>query len=122
MKRLVFIILSLVLFQSTAFAIGAAYSGTWYNPDESGHGFSLEYSELIESLIVFRDSGGLDNVGAIGLIEIETGLSADYFQMFDSPYSEKTNYTLQFNTQGSAQGYWNYENGVCYGEWSFTKD
>jgi len=32
--------------------------------------------------------------------------------------------TIQFDTQefGSAQGFWNYADGSCYGEWTFTKD
>jgi hypothetical protein len=46
MKRLVLIVTSLLLFHSAAFAIGPAYSGSWYNPAQSGHGFSLEYSVL----------------------------------------------------------------------------
>lgn len=37
---------ALLLFQSAAFAIGPTYSGSWYNPEQSGHGFSLEYSLL----------------------------------------------------------------------------
>jgi hypothetical protein len=97
--------------------------GTCYDADVSisvATNYSLAHK--IESLIVFRDSVGLDNVGYIGSIEIEKVLATDYFTMFDLPFSERTNYTLQFNTQGSAEGYWNYENGVCYGEWSFTKD
>jgi hypothetical protein len=35
-----------MLFHSAAFAIGPAYSGSWYNPEQSGHGFSVEYSVL----------------------------------------------------------------------------
>ena len=37
---------AVLLFHSGAFAIGPAYSGSWYNPLQSGHGFSLEYSVL----------------------------------------------------------------------------
>ena len=37
---------AMLLFHSVAFAIGPAYSGSWYNPEQSGHGFSLEYSVL----------------------------------------------------------------------------
>jgi hypothetical protein len=37
---------AMLLFHSGAFAIGPAYSGTWYNPEQDGHGFSLEYSVL----------------------------------------------------------------------------
>jgi hypothetical protein len=76
----------------------------------------------IDSLTVIRDSGGLDNVGGLGHIQSETGTTTGYFEMFDLDWLSRTNYTLQFNTQGSAQGYWNYENGDCYGEWTFTKD
>lgn len=46
MKRFAFVVAILMLFQSSAFAIGAAYSGSWFNPEESGHGFSVEYSVL----------------------------------------------------------------------------
>jgi hypothetical protein len=35
-----------MLFHSAVFAISPAYSGSWYNPEQSGHGFSVEYSEL----------------------------------------------------------------------------
>jgi len=78
--------------------------------------------DQIDYLIVIRDSGGLDNVGGIGFIQIETGSADSSFNMFYSEIGTQTNYTLQFNTQGSAQGYWNYYNGDCYGRWSFTKD
>jgi hypothetical protein len=37
---------ALLLFHSGAFAIGPTYSGSWYNPAQDGHGFSLEYSVL----------------------------------------------------------------------------
>jgi hypothetical protein len=37
---------AMLLFHSGTFAIGPAYSGSWYNPLQSGHGFSLEYSVL----------------------------------------------------------------------------
>ncbi len=46
MKRLALVAFAVMLFQSSAFAIGTAYSGSWYNPDESGHGFALEYTVL----------------------------------------------------------------------------
>jgi hypothetical protein len=35
-----------MLFHSAAFAIGPTYSGSWFNPAQSGHGFSVEYSVL----------------------------------------------------------------------------
>jgi hypothetical protein len=43
---LAFIATALLLAHSEAFAIGPTYSGSWYNPEQSGHGFSLEYSIL----------------------------------------------------------------------------
>jgi len=46
MKRFALIVSSLMLFQSAAFAIGPTYSGSWYNPEQNGHGFSVEYSVL----------------------------------------------------------------------------
>ena len=43
---------ALLLFQSSVLAIGPAYSGSWYNPEQDGHGFSLEYSELNDGTAV----------------------------------------------------------------------
>ena len=40
---LAFVATAMLLFQSVAFGIGPTYSGTWYNPQQDGHGFSLEY-------------------------------------------------------------------------------
>lgn len=40
------IIVGSLMLQSTAFAdVGAGYSGSWYNQDQSGHGFNIEYGE-----------------------------------------------------------------------------
>jgi hypothetical protein len=41
-----------ILFSESAFAVGTAYSGSWYNPEESGHGFSFEYGEFDTSMTV----------------------------------------------------------------------
>ena len=46
MNRFALIVSSLLLFQSAAFAIGPTYSGSWYNPEQDGHGFSVEYTVL----------------------------------------------------------------------------
>jgi len=43
---LALVAIAMLLFHSGAFAIGPTYSGSWYNPEQSGHGFSLEYSVL----------------------------------------------------------------------------
>jgi hypothetical protein len=43
---LVLVATAMLLFHTGAFAIGPTYSGSWYNPEQSGHGFSLEYSVL----------------------------------------------------------------------------
>jgi hypothetical protein len=43
---LVLVAIAALLFHSGSFAIGPAYSGSWYNPEQDGHGFSLEYSIL----------------------------------------------------------------------------
>ena len=53
MKRLGLIVTLLLLFHSAAFAIGPAYSGSWFNPDQNGHGFSLEYSVLNDETPIF---------------------------------------------------------------------
>ncbi len=42
--------------------------------------------------------------------------------MFYSEIGVYTAMILNFNTHGSAQGFWNYENGEYYGDWTFTKD
>jgi hypothetical protein len=81
-----------------------------------------EQFHKLDSLIVIRDSGGLDNVGFIGNLPTASNSASGDFGMFYSEVRTFTNYTIQFNTQGSAEGYWNYENGDCYGDWSFTKD
>ena len=44
---------AMLLFHSAAFAIGPTYSGSWYNPEQSGHGFSIEYSELSDGTPLF---------------------------------------------------------------------
>ena len=31
---------------TSAWAVGTAYSGSWFNPEQSGHGISFEYGEL----------------------------------------------------------------------------
>ena len=39
-------LMSLVmLFHTTAFAMGPEHTGSWYNKNESGHGFSIEYGD-----------------------------------------------------------------------------
>jgi hypothetical protein len=97
-------------------------TGTCYDADVSIVVIKDPYptTHTIDSFIVFRDSGGLDNVGVIGRMDIESGSVTSGFTMFDTT----TDYSLQFNTQGSAQGYWNYGTyeDDCYGEWTFTKD
>lgn len=37
---------AMLLSHAAVFAIGPEYSGSWYNPEQDGHGFSLEYSVL----------------------------------------------------------------------------
>jgi hypothetical protein len=81
-----------MLFQSAAFAIGPAYSGSWFNPDQSGHGFSLEYSLLNDStpfVVVYwyvYDSEG-NPIFLIGLGEPEEGNTVTL--EFEAPYGMK---------------------------------
>ena len=77
---------------------------------------------LIDSVTMIRDSGGLDTYDASITFSIETGSATGGLSLFRSEIGTTITFILQFNTQGSAQGYWNYNNGNCYGEWSFTKD
>jgi hypothetical protein len=113
--------------------VGDSYLGAWtgrmtYDRRSTGACYDADVSFSVSSystslnqidlLIVIRDSGGLDNVGRIGYLTVETGTSASYFYMFGT----QTDYSLQFNSQGFAQGYWNYSNGDCYGDWIFTKE
>lgn len=82
---------SMVL-QSAAFAIGTAYSGSWYNPDEDGHGFSLSYTELNDGrqLIVaywyVYDSEG-NPIFLVGVGEPEEDNSVTL--KFEAPYGMK---------------------------------
>ena len=77
---------------------------------------------VIDSFTVIRDSGGLDTDSSDELLTIETGSATGSLSLFYSEIQTRITFILQFNTQGSAQGYWNYDNGNCYGQWSFTKD
>ena len=78
------------------------------------------YSDLrwkINSTTVIRDTGGL----AVSDFEVhfpETGFAIGTIWVFGGPID----FNLQFISEGSAQGYWNYGNDDCYGQWSFTKD
>jgi hypothetical protein len=75
----------------------------------------------ISSFTVIRDSGGLDTWSGARYLYHDTGTASGGIQLFSSDIATVITISLQFNTQGSAQGYWNYDNGNCYGEWSFTK-
>ena len=71
----------------------------------------------ITSTTVSRDTGGLaidDSTVAVP----ETGFAVGTIYVFGGGID----LNLQFKTQGSAEGYWNYQNDECYGTWSFTKD
>jgi hypothetical protein len=61
---------------SAAFAMGPGMTGNWYNPAESGHGFSLEVlpgNQLLAQWYVYAPNGGADWIVASGPI---TGNSA----------------------------------------------
>jgi hypothetical protein len=81
-----------MLFHSAAFAIGPTYSGSWYNPDQSGHGFSVEYSVLDdESSVVVAywyvyDSEG-NPIYLIGVGEPQEDNSVTL--VFEAPYGMK---------------------------------
>jgi len=45
MKRIALIAIAAMLFQSATFALGPEITGSWYNQNESGHGFSIEYGD-----------------------------------------------------------------------------
>lgn len=82
---------------------------------------SPEYHWDIYSITVIRDSGGLA-VAQNHTIRIrDTGYAEGSMWAFEG----SIDVNFQFNTQGSATGYWNYGAGYhedCYGTWSFTKD
>lgn len=68
--------------------IGPEYSGSWYNPDQSGHGFSMEFAELndgsIQAVIYWYT---YDNQGN-PIFLLGTGI-ADGYNLeisFQSPY------------------------------------
>ncbi len=69
---------------------------------------------------MIRDTGGLA-ISDNSLYIPDTGFAVGTIYVFGN----SIDVNLQFNTQGSAQGYWNYasfEADDCYGEWTFTKD
>jgi len=78
--------------------------------------------DRITSTTVIRDSGGLDTDSSDEELNLESGLAAGKLFVFYSDIQSLIVFTLQFDTQGSAQGFWNYENNNCYGTWNFTKD
>ncbi len=54
-----------------AISIGPGFTGTWYNPTESGHGFSIEVlrgNQMIASWYVFAPDGGQSWIVASGSI------------------------------------------------------
>jgi hypothetical protein len=83
---------AMLLFHSGAFAIGPTYSGTWYNPEQSGHGFSLEYSVLDDGTPVVLaywyvyDTEG-NPIFLVGQGEPEEGNTVTL--EFDAPYGMK---------------------------------
>jgi hypothetical protein len=83
---------AILLFQSAAFAIGPTYSGSWYNSEQSGHGFSVEYSVLDDGtpLVVaywyVYDSEG-NPIFLIGTGEPEEDNTVTL--EFDAPYGMK---------------------------------
>jgi len=83
---------AMLLFHSGAFAIGPTYSGSWYNPEQSGHGFSLEYSVLNDGIPVVvaywyvYDTEG-NPIWLIGMGEPEKDNTV--ILEFDAPYGMK---------------------------------
>lgn len=104
MKRIALIVALLVLCQSTAFAIGAAYSGSWYNPEQSGHGFSLEYSVLNDGtplVVVYwyvYDTEG-NPIFLIGMGQPEEGNTITL--EFEAPYGMKFG---EFDPESTVRG------------------
>ena len=92
MKRFALIVTLLMLFQSAAFAIGPTYSGSWFNPEQNGHGFSLEYSVLSDGtplVVVYwyvYDQDG-NPIFLVGLGEPEAGNSVTL--EFEAPHGMK---------------------------------
>jgi len=83
------------------------------------NGYS-NYSWEIRSITVFRDTGGQASDNRRIFIT-KAGLVGDYFRVF----GEDIDMNIQFppiDSYGHAEGYWNYSNGDCYGDWTFTKD
>ena len=81
-----------------------------------------EYFSRIVSFTAIRDSGGLDTWSGSRELNHDTGTASGGIQLFWSDITTGIAISLQFTTQGSSNGYWNYDNGDCYGQWSFTKD
>ena len=83
---------AMLLFHSGVFAIGPAYSGSWYNPEQSGHGFSLEYSvrsngtSVVVAYWYVYDTEG-NPIWLIGMGEPEEDNTVTL--EFDAPYGMK---------------------------------
>ena len=81
---------------------------------------SSTYDWRVNSTTVIRDSGGLA-ISNYSLYIPDTGFTVGDINVF----GVAINVNLQFNTNGTAEGYWDYasyETEDCYGTWSFTKD
>lgn len=74
------------------------------------------------SITVIRDNGGQAtfNWGYLDAI-FEGSFAAEFFRVFDE-YIDMNIQFPQIGAEGHAEGYWNYRNVDCYGQWTFTKD
>lgn len=79
---------------------------------------SSTYSWKVHSITVIRDTGGLATALNHSINILHSGFGDGWMHVF----GVYVDLNIQFNTQGSAQGYWNYSNGDCFGQWSITKD
>jgi hypothetical protein len=72
---------------------------------------------ILDSITVNPDTGGMyinSNLSKVMAVGVVSGYIKINGQTID--------YTIEFFTQGNAEGVWAYDNSECYGDWSFTKD
>lgn len=73
---------SLVVTRSVGVAISAGFTGNWFDPNESGHGFSIEVlpgNQMLAEWYVFAPDGGQQWIVAMGPITGNTAVLQGYY-------------------------------------------
>jgi hypothetical protein len=114
----------MLLFHSGTFAIGPAYSGTWYNPEQDGHGFSLEYNVLNDGTplvvvywYVYDSEGNPVFLVGVGEPEADNTVTMEFIAPYGMKFGEFDPDTVVredggtgiFTFENSEAGVFNYE-------------